>query len=59
LKTKTIKQRVIIPATPEEVYDAFMDPGKHSEFAGSTATGDPRIVGKFTAGDGYISGKDL
>jgi uncharacterized protein YndB with AHSA1/START domain len=59
LKTKTIKQKVIIPATPKEVYETLMDPKKHSAFTGSNATGDPRVGGKFTAWDGYISGRNL
>src|SRR5208337_1923164 len=55
----TIKQSVIIPASPKEVYDAYVDPKKHSEFTGSKATGKPVVGGKFTAWDGYISGKFL
>jgi uncharacterized protein YndB with AHSA1/START domain len=59
LKTSTITQKVVIPASPEEVYDAFMDARKHSEFTGSKATCDPTVGGKFTAWDGYISGTNL
>jgi activator of HSP90 ATPase len=59
LKTTTITQKVIIPALPEEVYDAFTNAKKHSEFTGSKATGKPTVGGKFTAWDGYISGKNL
>ena len=59
LKTTTIIQKVVIPASPEEVYDAFIDPRKHSEFTGSEATCDPTVGGKFTAWDGYISGRNL
>jgi uncharacterized protein YndB with AHSA1/START domain len=59
LKTTTIIQKVVIPASPEEVYDAFIDPRKHSEFTGSKATCDPTVGGKFTAWDGYISGRNL
>ena len=59
MKVKTIKQEVIVPATPVEVYEAFMDAKKHSAFTGSRATCDPRVGGKFTAWDGYISGKNL
>jgi activator of HSP90 ATPase len=59
LKTTTIIQKVVISASPEEVYDAFIDPRKHSEFTGSEATCDPTVGGKFTAWDGYISGKNL
>lgn len=56
---KTIKQKVVIPASPKEVYDAYVDPKKHSEFTGSKAAGKAAVGGKFTAWDGYISGKYL
>ena len=58
-KVTTIKQNVIISAEPEEVYDAFMDADKHSAFTGSKSTSDPKVGRKFTAWDGYISGKNL
>ena len=60
MKLTTIRQKVTIPhATPEHVYEAFMDAKKHSEFSGSKATSNPKVGGKFTAWDGYISGKNL
>ncbi len=59
MKGKTIRQKVVIPATPNEVYEAFVDPKKHSKFTGSRATFDPEVGGEFTAWDGYISGKNL
>jgi len=59
MKVTIIKQRVSLPATPEEVYEAFMDAKKHSEFTGSEATSNPKVGGKFTAWDSYISGKNL
>jgi activator of HSP90 ATPase len=55
----TIKQKVIISASPEEVYGAFVDPKKHSEFTGAKATGKAKVGGKFTAWDGYSFGKYL
>jgi activator of HSP90 ATPase len=58
-KTTTIKQEVTIPAAPEQVYDVFMDAKKHSEVTGSKATCNPVVGGKFTAWDGYISGRNL
>lgn len=58
-KTETIKQKLIVSASPAEVYDAYMDPKKHSEFTGSKATCDPRVNGEFTAWDGYIYGKNI
>ncbi|MFQ6010609.1 MAG: SRPBCC domain-containing protein [Nitrososphaerales archaeon] len=58
-KTKTIKQKVLVHANPEEVYDAFLNARKHSEFTGSKATCNPKVGGKFTAWDGYIFGKTI
>ena len=59
MKVTTIEQKVVIPATPDEVYEAFMDAKKHSAFTGGKATSNPKVGGKFTAWDGYISGKNL
>jgi len=56
----TIKQTVIIPkATPKQVYDAYTDPKKHSEFTDSRASGKLVVGGKFSSWDGYIFGKYL
>lgn len=59
MEKKTIRQKVVVSATPIEVYQAFMDAKKHSAFTGSKATCDAKVGGKFTASDGYISGKNL
>lgn len=59
MKFETIVQTVLIDATPDEVYDAYTNPEKHSEFTGSRATGSPKAGGRFTAWDGYISGRYL
>jgi activator of HSP90 ATPase len=59
VKTETIRQKVLIPATLTEVYEAFVDAKKHSKFTGSKATCDPKVGGQFTAWGGYISGKNL
>ena len=59
MRISTIRQKILIPASPEEVYEAFMDAKKHSVFTGSKATCDPKVGGKFTAWDDYISGKNL
>jgi len=59
LKFATIKQTALIDASPLEVYEAYVDPKKHSAFTGQAATGTPRVGGRFTAGDGYIKGKYL
>ena len=57
MNTTTIKQNVLIPASPKEVYQAFVDPKIHSAFTGAKATGKPNVGEKFTAWDGYITGK--
>ncbi len=60
LKTATIRQRILIPSVrPDQVYDAFVDPKKHSAFTGSPATMNPRPGGRFTAWGDYITGKNL
>lgn len=59
LNTKKITQSVFIAAKPEEVYDALIDPKKHSIVTGAKATCDTRVGGEFTAWDGYIFGKNL
>jgi activator of HSP90 ATPase len=50
---------MIVPAMPNDVYEVLVDPKKHSKLTGSKATLDPRVDGKFTAWNGYISGKNL
>ena len=57
MNTTTIKQTVFISASPTEVYKAFVDPKMHSAFTGSKAIGKPKVGGKFTAWDGYITTK--
>jgi uncharacterized protein YndB with AHSA1/START domain len=59
IRTGTIRQKVVIAATPDEVYDVFMDPKVHSKFTGSKATIVPKVGGRITAWDNYISGKNL
>lgn len=58
-KTGTIKQKVVISATPDEVYNAFMNAKIHSKFTNSKATIVPKVGGRITAWDNYITGKNL
>ena len=59
-KVSEIHQKVLIPnATPDEVYKAFLSSKQHSDFTGSKATCSARKGSKFTAWDGYISGRNL
>ena len=59
MEKETISQKVTVPAKAIEVYEAFVDAKKQSAFTGSKATGQGKVGGKFTAWDGYISGKFL
>ena len=58
-KTTTIRQKEFISARPVEIYDALLNEQKHSAFTGARATCDRRVGGRFTAWDGYISGKNI
>ncbi len=48
-----------LPATPEKVFRAWLSSEGHADMTGSPATVEPRVGGKFTAWDGYISGKTV
>ena len=58
-KIRTIVQTVTIPATPEQVYEAFIDPEKHSEFTNTNTTGSQNVGGEVSAGDGYITARNI
>ena len=59
LKTRTVKQSVLLPSSPQEIFALLMESRKHSRFTGSTAVIDARPGGKFSAYDGYIEGTNL
>ncbi len=54
-----IKISQVFPVTAKRIYDAWLNSNLHSDFTGSKAKIDGRIGGKFTAGNGYISGTNL
>ena len=56
-QTHTIKQKAIIPATPEEVYESFTNSKIYSKFTGDKFIGIGKVGEKFTVYD--ISGKFL
>ncbi len=58
-KTTSFEQSQIIPATPNDVFEALVDAEKHSAFTGAEATGDAVEGAVFTAWDGYIEGRFL
>jgi uncharacterized protein YndB with AHSA1/START domain len=49
-----------VPATPQAIYDAWLDGKQHGAMnGGGPATASKRVGGAFTAHDGYIGGKNL
>ena len=58
MATETIELWEIFPASPREIYEAWLS-SAHGKMVGSTATVDPRVGGAFTAWDGYIRGTTL
>lgn len=50
----------VIPATPREIYDAWLSSTGHAKITGGHAAEASAAVGdRFTAWDGYICGKNL
>jgi len=59
MKLRTIRQTVVLPGTPREVYEALMTTRGHIGFTGADARISPKVGGKFMAWGGYIHGKNL
>jgi len=59
MKTKNIRQVIKFGAEPHEIYEAYMDSRKHAAFTGETVKMTRKVGAKFTAGSGYIDGKNL
>ncbi|MGP0092159.1 MAG: SRPBCC domain-containing protein [Xanthobacteraceae bacterium] len=49
----------IIPASPQEIYRAWLDSAAHSEMTGAEARMSDEIGGEVSAWDGYITGRNL
>jgi uncharacterized protein YndB with AHSA1/START domain len=49
----------VLPATPQQIYEAWLDTDDHSEMTGAPATCDPKVGGAFTAWAGYIEGTNV
>ena len=57
--TYDFKLECALPAPPEAVYHAWLDSAAHTAMTGGAAKIAGRVGGRFTAWDGYISGKTL
>ena len=49
----------VLPATPDEIFDAWMSSDGHTAMTGAEAHVDPRVGGEFDAWDGYIGGQTV
>jgi activator of HSP90 ATPase len=59
MKTKTIRQTIMINTTPHQVFETFMDSKKHSELAGADVSISREAGGSFKLWDGYIEGTNI
>ncbi len=57
--TYDFKLSCTLSATPQAVYDAWLDSAAHGAMTGGAATVDKRVGGAYSAWDGYIAGKTL
>ncbi len=55
----TFTLTTVIPATPKQIYDTWLDSRGHSAMTGGKATQSSKLGGKAMAWDGYITGKNL
>ena len=59
MKPDSIKVSAVIPADAKSIYAAWMSSKGHTAMTGSAATVTPRAGCKFSAWEGYITGKTL
>jgi activator of HSP90 ATPase len=49
----------LIPATPDDIYDAWLSSERHSKMTGGAAKVSNSVGGGFEVWDGYIQGKNV
>jgi uncharacterized protein YndB with AHSA1/START domain len=59
MQTEDIKVSGLVSATPEQVFEAWLDSEGHSALTGRPAAVEAFMYGRYTAGDGYIEGITL
>jgi len=57
--TSPIRQSVVLKASPEELFDTFLDSRKHSAMTGMPAKVSRRVGAAFTAFGGALRGRNL
>jgi len=56
---ESIKISEVFPVSAKRLFDAWLNSEEHSEFTGSKAEIRPNVGSKFSAWDGYITGKNV
>ena len=59
MKTKTIKQTMMMKASAHDIYEALMDSRKHAKFTNDRASISRKVGGKLKAYGTYIQGRNL
>jgi uncharacterized protein YndB with AHSA1/START domain len=59
MELESFEISVLLSASPEQLYRAWLDGEQHGAFTGAKAEVDARVGGKFTAWDGYLWGHTL
>ncbi len=54
-----IKITEVFPVQAKVLYDAWLSSEEHTNFTGINAEINPKLGGKFQAGDGYMTGRNL
>lgn len=59
MATEAIRLSAVVPATPRRIFDAWLDSATHGAMTNTEVSIDPQMGGKFTAGNGTITGETL
>src|SRR5690348_7750569 len=57
--TAPIRQSVVLKASPDDLFDTFLDSRKHGRVTGAPAKVSRRVGGAFTAFGGALRGRNL
>jgi activator of HSP90 ATPase len=56
---RRILQRIVLAATPRDIYSAFMDGDKHAAFTGAGARIGSEVGSRFSAQGGFVTGVNI
>jgi uncharacterized protein YndB with AHSA1/START domain len=59
MPSDSLEVTTVLPATPERIYEAWLDGARHAAFTGAAAMGVAMVGARFTAWDGYIEGSNV